>query len=68
MKLEAAMDLLDALQDAGYSAEMYNDYSGRGMFGRTTTGVVSDVTPNTIPEFINTRYNIDNMGLSYIYY
>jgi len=69
MKLDAAIDLVNALQDNGFEAETYEDYSGRGMYGETTTGVVSDITPNTIPEFLNTRYNIDNMGKSdYIYY
>lgn len=36
MKLESAELLVDYLPDA----EVYEEYSGRGMYGKTTTGIV----------------------------
>lgn len=76
MQFEAAIDLKDFLQDQGYDAELYEDYSGRGMFGRTTTGVTSDATPYDVNEMqedmeeaeIDPAFRKDSMGLDYIYY
>jgi hypothetical protein len=38
MKREVA----ELIVEHGYDMEIYEDYSGRGMFGDTTTGVVCD--------------------------
>ena len=43
MKLEHAKKIVDALRDEGYEAEVCEDYSGRGMYGEYTTGVVAGV-------------------------
>jgi hypothetical protein len=45
---------------------VYEDYSGRCMYGETTYGVVLkgyDITPQ-----MRKRYRLDNMGLDYIIY
>jgi len=40
MKKELAERIVEILREFDDRAEIYEDYSGRGMFGRTTTGVV----------------------------
>ena len=40
MTKETAEFLLEACGDAGVEAELYEDYSGRGMYGAKTTGIV----------------------------
>lgn len=40
MQLEAAQFLIDAANYAGIEAEIYENYSGRGMRGESTAGVV----------------------------
>ena len=45
-------------------ASLYEDYSGRGMFGETTTGV--DMPPRCVPK--GTKFRTDNMGLDMIVY
>lgn len=40
MKKELAERLVQVMSDCGEEAELYERYSGRGMFGETTTGVV----------------------------
>jgi len=39
MKRELAEAIVEALNESGFEAELYEDYSGRGMYGRTCTGV-----------------------------
>ena len=67
MELNDAQDLIDILQGEGYEAELYENYSGRGMYGNTTIGVTTDARPHTI-EDMNIGCRSDNMGLDYIYY
>lgn len=40
MKLHAAELVKNAAYDNGYDISIYKEYSGRGMFGKTTTGLV----------------------------
>lgn len=42
MKIEVAKFLKEASENAGNECEIREDYSGRGMFGRITVGVVVD--------------------------
>lgn len=47
MTVEAANFLANALGAMGYNADVYSDYSGRGMYGETTTAVqVRDEFPD----------------------
>jgi hypothetical protein len=41
MNLMTAKTLISIGNSLGVDLELYNDYSGRGMYGRTTTGVIS---------------------------
>lgn len=67
MKFSNAQDLVDILQGEGYEAELYENYSGRGMYGKTTTGVTTDASPATI-EAMDIGCRMDSMGLDFIYY
>lgn len=40
MKAEVAKQLVEAAERVGFACEVYPDYSGRGMFGARTTGIV----------------------------
>lgn len=76
MQLEQAQELMNFLQDEGYEAELYEGYSGRGMYGNTTTGVTTDASPGAMESMeedmenvdIDTSFRHDDMGLDYIYY
>jgi Pyruvate/2-oxoacid:ferredoxin oxidoreductase gamma subunit len=47
MTVKEANFLANALDVMGYNASVYSDYSGRGMFGETTTAVqVQDEFPD----------------------
>lgn len=65
MEKELAQKILE--EDAEY--ELYEDYSGRGMFGNTTTAIV---VPNRQDvRFLKEDYpelKSDNLGLKYILY
>lgn len=76
MELEQATEVMHFLQDAGYEAELYENYSGRAMYGKTTTGVTTDANPGTMESLedemeeceIETGFRHDSMGLDFIYY
>ena len=40
MNKDLALTIVDAINSNGGDANIYEDYSGRGMYGETTTGVV----------------------------
>jgi hypothetical protein len=42
MTLEQATKIVEAIENDGGSASVYEEYSGRGMFGRTCVGIVTD--------------------------
>ena len=52
--------------DGKIIARLYEDYSGRGMFGAKTTGVV--LPGYHITEQMRKKYRLDNMGLDMIIY
>jgi len=68
MKMEKAERMVEKLQDEGYEARLYEGYSGRGMFGRETTGVSTDAHPTTAAAVTGVRCSSDNLGLGYILY
>lgn len=84
MDAQIAKVLVDAMENAGEEVKMYEDYSGRGMFGRTTVGIVvkreMDVIRalyeymRTLPDHIlmdfpeMPRLSVDNMGMDIIIY
>jgi hypothetical protein len=72
MKLENAQAIVEFLEDQGDEASVYEDYSGRGMYGRTTAGVVasevSDVTYAMGRLGIEDSRNSDSMGRDVIVY
>lgn len=43
MKLEHAQAIVNAASDAGLDVRLYEGYSGRGMYGKTTAGVVGSL-------------------------
>lgn len=81
--LHAAEYLVEFLESDGYEAEIYKNYSGRGMYGSTCVGIVTNAPGVAIGEAMG-EYNrersdfseprikspahTDNMGLSTIYY
>jgi len=74
--MHEATELVEFLQNEGYEAKLYEDYSGRGMYGNTTTGVTTDASPGTMESLeeemeeseIDPSFRKDSMGLDYIYY
>jgi len=66
MKLESAEAIVDFLGNEGIEAEVYEDYSGRGMFGSTTAGVVAGVATEITWAMgragIDDSRRVDNMG------
>jgi len=77
MKLDEALQLIEFLGDEGYDAKLYEDYSGRAMYGNVTTGVTTAMRPVEMEEAedrlendyeIDHSFRFDNMGLDYIYY
>jgi hypothetical protein len=76
MDRNSAIDLKDFLHDRGYEADLYDDYSGRSMYGSETTGVTTDARPSDMDEMeeameeaeIEPPFRKDNMGMDYIYY
>jgi hypothetical protein len=42
MNYITAKFIADICEDIGVDVELYEDYSGRGMYGDTTTGLVSE--------------------------
>lgn len=82
MKQEDAEALVNVIEGLGYKAEVYDDYSGRGMFGRTTAGVVTDMSKALVEGAVEEMVeedtlddaepflglNQDSMGLDIILY
>ncbi len=76
MNQSDAVELKDFLQETGYEAELHENYSGRGMYGKTTTAVTTDANSHAMESLeeemidagINLVFRMDNMGFDYIYY
>ena len=48
MKEATAYLIVDLLSDAGHEAEIYEGYSGRGMYGKETTGITTSARPDFV--------------------
>lgn len=84
MELELAKKLVELLEDSGEEASLYEEYSGRCMYGRTTAGVVCHgmgdilkVVIENADQFVEDDYPMhdtvgtfrtDSMGMSTIVY
>lgn len=69
MDIEKAEAIVDKLNDKGVEARLYEGYSGRGMYGACTTGVVVPDRAQAIaicPELADCRR--DNLGFDTILY
>ena len=72
MKLDYAEQIVEYMETEGTKASLYEGYSGRGMYGRETSGVVAesvgDVTYAMGALGIKERIQTDSMGLDVIVY
>lgn len=69
MTHEDAYKLAAAINAAGGSATIYDRYSGRWMYGATTTGVVTESDgAEYAAELGLPRPRVDSLALSRIYY
>jgi len=75
MTLEQAQEIVEFICGNGCKASVYEDYSGRGMYGETCTGIVTD-EPTMVGyacgalgvDFDDVPSCTDNMGLDTILY
>ena len=72
MTLEDAQKIVDKAEEEGLDVTLYENYSGRGMFGATTSGVVGstvDITEAATLAGLRARtFRWDNMALDMIAY
>lgn len=74
MELSTAQQVVEKLEDNGIEAQVYEGYSGRGMFGRTTAGVQlnhrydMDDAEDICPELKLAKVSQDSLGLGVILY
>lgn len=74
MELETVREIHEALKRKGISSTVTEEYSGRGMYGKTTTGIVIEHGEDefraiqVMGEFGVHEARTDNMGRSIIYY
>lgn len=77
MDVEQAQELVDALDELGYDAEVYEGYSGRGMYGSQVTAITSDsdirmalayVAGQTGLDFEEVPQRTDSMGRGVVIY
>lgn len=73
MELELAKQITWSLNEMGFDAILRKDYSGRGMYGRTTSGVEGNFnTGDALAAVINSadwfvdddgysKFNVDNL-------
>ena len=52
MNSDKAYEVMNLLYDQGYDAEVLDDYSGRGMYGKETCAVKTDADPFKIARAI----------------
>ena len=64
MDKEIAKVIVKACHANGYEAEIYEGYSGRGMYGKETTGVTANSKSELIESIINDSELFD--GLSFV--
>lgn len=73
MKLETAQAIVQAAQENELNVTLREHYSGRGMFGKSTAGVVGSREDITAAIFLASKEELpsirwDNMGLDMIAY
>lgn len=68
MELKEANEIIARLEDEGFEANLYEGYSGRCMYGKTTYGVTTDCNPGSMNHHEIDYPRMDSMGLDYIYY
>jgi hypothetical protein len=74
MELETVREIHEALKKKGVSSTIAEGYSGRGMYGKTTTGLVINdsedafFTIQVMGDFGVHDARTDNMGKGIIYY
>lgn len=73
MKLETAQAIVQAAQENELNVTLREHYSGRGMFGKSTAGVVGSRSDITAAIFHASKDELpsirwDNMGLDMIAY
>jgi hypothetical protein len=72
MKLENASKIFYYLEDKGTPVEIFEGYSGRGMYGEETTGIVVDNAMDVAHAMghlgIEDNQRTDSMGLQTIVY
>ena len=69
MTVDQARRIRRKLLSHGINSKLYEDYSGKGMFGDKTLGVVID--PIDFPEEVCPslkKFRADNLGMQTIYY
>ena len=52
MTEEQANKMVEVVEQSGYDCDIREDYSGRGMYGRTTYGVVCKVGPREVKDLL----------------
>ena len=51
MDKQVAKRIVDACRSQGHNADIYEGYSGRGMYGSETTGVTADSNKRSFNRF-----------------
>lgn len=69
MTLKRLKKIVSVLKEEGCRAEIRENYSGRGMYGTTCYGIVTNA-PEIVSKLtpLKTHEKIDNMGLDFIVY
>lgn len=72
MKLKNAQRIVKCLEAEGTEASLYEDYSGRGMWGTTTTAVAADDSDDVLRVMgvlgIEDTRRVDSLGYGYVAY
>jgi len=75
MKLVHAKAIVEELETAGIDATICEDYSGRGMYGRTTAAVSTRYSEDVVAAACDlgiplrrSNLNVDSMGLGKVVY
>jgi hypothetical protein len=71
MTRREAMDFVDLLNDECIDAKVHENYSGRGMYGRTTTAIY--IPEYTLRSALNacpslSAFSVDSLGRGHIVY
>jgi hypothetical protein len=62
MDASLAKAIVDAVEGSGLEISIYPDYSGRGMYGKTTTGVVVDHESTFNQALVSLAYEMGRDG------